>query len=62
LNHACKAIEHQRNKISELTKELEKAADYLLEEEEKLSSANLTALDLLAQLKEADMEIENLKQ
>ncbi len=62
MNYACKTIEHQRNKQSELTKELEKAADYLLEEEEKLSSANLTALDLLAQLKEADIEIENLKQ
>lgn len=62
MNYACKTIEHQRNKQSELSKELEKAADYLLEEEEKLSSANLTALDLLAQLKEADIEIENLKQ
>jgi len=61
LNNACKTIEHQRNKQSELSKELEKAADYLLEEEEKLSSANITALDLLAQLKEADIEIENLK-
>jgi len=61
LNYACKTIEHQRNKQSELSKELEKAADYLLEEEEKLSSANITALDLLAQLKEADIEIENLK-
>jgi hypothetical protein len=45
-----------------MIKELDKAADYLLEEEEKLSSANLTALNLLAQLKEADIEIENLKQ
>lgn len=61
MNYACKTIEHQRNKQSELSKELEKAADYLLEEEEKLSSANITALDLLAQLKEADIEIENLK-
>ena len=62
MNLACKTIENQRNQQHEMTKELEKAADYLLEEEEKLSSANLTALDLLAQLKEADTEIENLKQ
>ena len=31
-----------------MAQEIDKAADYLLEEEEKLSSANITALDLLA--------------
>ena len=42
--------------------ELETAGDYLLESEEKTSKANITALELLNKLKEADEEIENLKE
>jgi len=51
---------HQTKKMMQM--ELETAGDYLLESEEKTSTANLTALELLTKLKEADEEIENLKQ
>lgn len=44
-----------------MQRELDTAGDYLLEQEEKTNQANLTALDLLNKLKEADEEIENLK-
>lgn len=44
-----------------MQKELETAGDYLLDQEEKTNTANLTALDLLNKLKEADEEIDNLK-
>jgi len=42
--------------------ELETAGDYLLESEEKNNKANNMALDLLSKLKEADREIEALKE
>lgn len=45
-----------------MQKELETASDYLLEQEEKTHKANQTALELLKQLKEAESEIEGLKQ
>lgn len=45
-----------------MQKELETAGDYLLEQEEKTNKANQTALALLSKLKEADEEIEELKQ
>lgn len=45
-----------------LQKELETASDYLLEQEEKTHKANQTALELLRQLKEAENEIDGLKQ
>ena len=45
-----------------MQKELETASDYLLEQEEKTHKANTTALELLKQLKEAEGEIEGLKQ
>ena len=41
--------------------ELETAGDYLLDSEEKVNKANNMALDLLTKLKEADEEIEALK-
>lgn len=44
-----------------MQKELETAGDYLLESEEKTCKANNTALELLTKLKEADQEIESLK-
>lgn len=45
-----------------LQKELETASDYLLEQEDKTHKANQTALELLKQLKEAEEEIDGLKQ
>ena len=44
-----------------LQSELDTAADYLLELEEKVYKANKTSLELLKQLKEAEIEIETLK-
>ena len=44
-----------------MQKELETAGDYLLDQEEKTNKANMTALDLLNKLKEADEEIDQLK-
>ena len=41
--------------------ELETAGDYLLDSEDKVNKANNMALDLLNKLKEADEEIEALK-
>ena len=45
-----------------LQKELENATDYVLELEEKVYKANKTSLELLKQLKDAEVEIETLKQ
>lgn len=45
-----------------LQKELEDASDYILELEEKVYKANKTSLELLKQLKDAEVEIETLKQ
>lgn len=45
-----------------MQRELETASDYLLEQEEKTHKSNQTALELLKQLKEAESEIEGLKQ
>ena len=42
-------------------KELENATDYILELEEKVYKANKTSLELLKQLKDAEVEIETLK-
>jgi len=41
--------------------DLEQAAERLIQQEEKIREANRTALNLLNQLKEADLEIESLK-
>jgi len=45
-----------------LQKEQENATDYVLELEEKVYKANKTSLELLKQLKDAEVEIETLKQ
>ena len=45
-----------------MQKELETAGDYLLDSEEKNTKANRIALDLLNKLREADAEIESLKE
>jgi hypothetical protein len=42
--------------------ELETAGDYLLDSEEKVTKANNMAIDLLNKLKEADEEIEYLRE
>lgn len=44
-----------------LQQELENATDYILELEEKVYKANKTSLELLKQLKDAEVEIETLK-
>ena len=54
-----KELTSQRDKLST---ELENATDYVLELEEKVYKANKTSLELLKQLKDAECEIETLKQ
>ena len=46
----------------QLRVELENGTDYILELEEKVYKANKTSLELLKQLKDAEIEIETLKQ
>ena len=55
-------IEKLQESKEKLQKDLETAGDYLLDQEEKTNKANSTALELLKQLKEAESEIEGLKQ
>jgi len=52
--------EHQEAR-DELQKEIETASDYILALEEKVYKANKTSLELLKQLKDAEVEIETLK-
>ena len=52
-------LEKMRDKLQA---ELETASDYILELEEKVYKANKTSLDLLRQLKDAEVEIESLKE
>tara|TARA_B110000285_G_C14870159_1_gene488769 strand:- start:396 stop:593 length:198 start_codon:yes stop_codon:yes gene_type:complete len=42
--------------------ELEKSSDYIIQMEEKVYKSNKISLELLKQLKEAEIEIETLKQ
>jgi hypothetical protein len=44
-----------------MQKELETASDYIAQMEEKVYKANKTSLELLKQLKDAEVEIETLK-
>ena len=46
---------------SQLIRELETASDYILDMEDKVYKANKTSLELLRQLKDAEVEIETLK-
>lgn len=62
-------LETARKHITELTgqkanlqAETEGGTDYILELEEKVYKANKTSLELLKQLKDAEVEIETLKQ
>ncbi len=43
-----------------LKKDLDTASDYLLEQDEKVYKANQTSLELLKNLKDAELEIETL--
>ena len=54
-------IDQIDNQKLQLQKELETASDYILELEEKVYKANKTSLELLKQLKDAEVEIETLK-
>jgi chromosome segregation ATPase len=42
--------------------ELEKSSDYIIQMEEKVYKSNKISLELLKQLKDAEVEIETLKQ
>ena len=52
--------EHQQSR-TRMQKELETASDYIAQMEEKVYKANKTSLELLKQLKDAEVEIETLK-
>ena len=45
-----------------LQREIQAASDYILQLEEKVYRAHKTSLELLKQLKDAEMEISNLKE
>ena len=45
----------------QIKKDLDTASDYLLEQDDKVHKANQTSLELLKNLKEAELEIETLK-
>lgn len=62
LDCANELLERLHSAKEKMQRELETASDYLLEQEEKTHKANSTALELLKQLKEAEGEIEGLKQ
>ena len=58
------AQEHITQLISqkeELQEQLHQSSDYILVLEEKVYKANKTSLELLKQLKDAEVEIETLK-
>lgn len=55
-------IQNCEARIADLTQELENASEYTIQLEEKVYKANKTSLELLKQLKDAEVEIETLKQ
>ena len=57
-NDEISKLVSQKNKLK---KDLDTASDYLLEQDEKVYKANQTSLELLKSLKEAELEIETLK-
>jgi len=61
LDRARDQISHLDSQKSQLIKEIETASDYIIEMEEKVYKANKTSLELLRQLKDAEVEIETLK-
>ena len=58
---AQQQIEQLINQKEVLQEELNNSSDYILELEEKVYKANKTSLELLKQLKDAEVEIETLK-
>jgi len=56
--HREKENQTGRDKLQD---ELQNATDYILELEEKVYKANKTSLELLRQLKDAEVEIDTLK-
>ena len=64
-NQLAIARDHVNQMIGQkenIQRELENSTDYILELEEKVYKANKTSLELLKQLKDAEVEIETLKQ
>ena len=61
LEEAQKIIEEMTAARDRLQKELETASDYIFALEDKVYKANKTSLELLRQLKDAEVEIETLK-
>jgi len=61
LEMANKRIKEHQDARDQLQKELETASDYIQQLEEKVYKANKTSLELLKQLKDAEVEIETLK-
>ena len=61
LRMAKEHIDQIDEQKQQLQKEIETASDYILELEEKVYKANKTSLELLRQLKDAEVEIETLK-
>lgn len=55
-------IEDHTEAKDKLHKELETAGDYLIDQEDKTYRANQTSLELLKQLKDAENEIDTLKE
>ena len=62
LTDTTKRLEESQDSRQSMQKDHESATDYILELEEKVYKANKTSLDLLKQLKDAELEIESLKQ
>jgi peptidoglycan hydrolase CwlO-like protein len=62
LQQAREHIQQLVDQKSTLQTELDNGTDYILELEEKVYKANKTSLELLKQLKDAEVEIETLKQ
>jgi len=57
-NDEISKLSAQKDKLK---KDLDTASDYLLEQDEKVYKANQTSLELLKNLKEAELEIDTLK-
>lgn len=62
LDDALKREQDNQKGRDALRVELENGTDYILELEEKVYKANKTSLELLKQLKDAEVEIDTLKQ
>ena len=62
LRNATENIRILTEQKDKLKKDLDTASDYLLEQDEKVYKANQTSLNLLQNLKDAELEIETLKE